>query len=175
MKKSKKYDIIIYSCLAGALVFICVGYWDNLKDLKENGLSFSVKETTPNEESTNETKQYDLEPKDLINADKNSIIKKYLDSLLDRITVDALISYDMIKTWEDYEVLNIEYEREIAEEYYAYLVDIKISNKDAILPTNKNEKLSNDEYNVITLNVNIAYSHVKNGFIVKKIDIPAEN
>lgn len=175
MKKNKKYDIIIYGCLAGALVFICIGYWDNLKDLKENGLSFSVKETSSNKESTTEENSLDLEPQELINADKNSIIKKYLDSLLDRITVDVLVSYDMIKTWGEYEVLNIEYERKIAEDYYAYLVDIKISNKEALLPTAKNEELSTDDYYVVTLNINIAYSSVKNGFIVKKIDIPTEN
>ncbi|MGN1371058.1 MAG: hypothetical protein ACI4XM_02095 [Candidatus Coprovivens sp.] len=175
MKKNKKYDIIIYSCLVGAFIFILLGYWDNLKDLKEDGLSFSLKNQETEENSSTEQKEYDLEPKELVNADKNGIIKKYLDSLLDRIDVDPLISYNMINTWEEYEILNIEYDRKIAENYYAYIVDIKISNKDAVIPTNKNEKISTNEYIVITLNVNIAYSELKNGFIVKKIDKPVEN
>ena len=170
MKKNKKYDIIIYGCLVGAFIFILLGYWDNLKDLKEDGLSFSLKNQETKENSSTEQKEYDLEPKELVNADKNGIIKKYLDSLLDRIDVDPLISYNMINTWEEYEILNIEYDRKIAENYYAYIVDIKISNKDAVIPTNKNEKLSTNEYLVVTLNVNIAYSELKNGFIVKKID-----
>ena len=175
MKKNKKYDIIIYGCLVGAFIFILLGYWDNLKDLKEDGLSFSLKNQETKENSSTEQKEYDLEPKELVNADKNGIIKKYLDSLLDRIDVDPLISYNMINTWEEYEILNIEYDRKIAENYYAYIVDIKISNKDAVIPTNKNEKLSTNEYLVVTLNVNIAYSELKNGFIVKKIDKPVEN
>ena len=175
MKKNKKYDIIIYGCLVGAFIFILLGYWDNLKDLKEDGLSFSLKNQETEENSSTEQKEYDLEPNELVNADKNGIIKKYLDSLLDRIDVDPLISYNMINTWEEYEILNIEYDRKIAENYYAYIVDIKISNKDAVIPTNKNEKLSTNEYLVVTLNVNIAYSELKNGFIVKKIDKPVEN
>lgn len=173
--KNKKYDIIIYSCLAGALVFICLGYWDNLKDLKDENLSFSIKEKNTQEEKAEEKKELDLEPKELINADKNGIIKKYLDSLLDQINVDVLITYDMIYSWDNYEILNITYDRKIADNYYAYVVDIKIDNKDAILPTNKNEKLSTKDYIVVTLNVNITYSTVKNGYLVKKIDIPTEN
>lgn len=175
MKKNKKYDIIIYGCLAGAFIFLVLGYWDNLSDLKDNGLSHAVKESFQEEPASEEQPKLDLEPKELVNTDKQGIIQKYLDSLLDRINVDVLISYDMIKSWEKYEILNVEYIRKIADNYYAYKVDIKISNKDAILPTDKNKELSKKDYIVITLNVNIAHSSVKNGYIVKKIDIPTEN
>lgn len=173
--KKKKYDIIIYSCLAGALVLICLGYWDNLKDLKAADLSFSIKQSNDFNSSEVKGTNIELEPEELLNIDKNSIIKKYLDSLLDRITTDTLISYDMIKSWDNYQILNIAYKREIADNYYAYSVDIKINNQDALLPTKKNEKLSTKDYLVITLNINIAYSKVKNGYLVKKIDIPTEN
>ena len=42
-------------------------------------------------------------------------------------------------------------------------------------PTEKNKKLSKDDYIVITLKVNIVDSTAKNGFVVKNIDIPVEN
>jgi hypothetical protein len=115
------------------------------------------------------------EPEALTKEDKKSIVKKYLDSLLDRIYDDSLITYEMIKTWGNYEVLNINYERKITDNYYAYSIDIKINNLDAIVPTNKNEALSTEEYIVISLNANITYLESKNGYIVKKIDIPANN
>lgn len=168
MKKNKKYDIIIYGSLIGAIICIILGYSDYLYTLKDKGISFSKKETNIVEETTKEE-----EPENLHNIDKNSIVKKYLDSILDQIVTDDLISFDMINTWDNYEVLSTSYEREIVESYYSYLVDIKISNMNAFLPTSKNKELSTEEYLVITLRFNIAYSASKNGFIVKSIDIPA--
>ncbi len=168
--KNKKYDIIIYSSLVLALMFIVLGYWDNLKDLKNEGISFSLKE----EKTENKTEEpKDTEPNELIKVDKKDLVKKYLDSLLDQIQTDTLITYDIISSWGKYEVLNINYNRKIADNYYSYIVDLKISNKSNSIAVNK--KLSTKEYDVITLNVNIAYSITSKCYIVKKIDIPAEN
>jgi hypothetical protein len=170
MKKNQKYDIIIYGSLLLAFLFIGLGYFESLGETLE--YSFSLKENFKEEPIK---KEKDTEPEALTKEDKKSIVKKYLDSLLDRIYDDSLITYEMIKTWGNYEVLNINYERKITDNYYAYSIDIKINNLDAIVPTNKNEALSTEEYIVISLNANITYLESKNGYIVKKIDIPANN
>ena len=170
MKKNQKYDIIIYGSLLLAFLFIGLGYFESLSETLE--YSFSLKENFKEEPIK---KEKDTEPEALTKEDKKSIVKKYLDSLLDRIYDDSLITYEMIKTWGNYEVLNINYERKITDNYYAYSIDIKINNLDAIVPTNKNEALSTEEYIVISLNANITYLESKNGYIVKKIDIPANN
>ncbi len=170
--KNKKYDIIIYSSLVLALMFIVLGYWDNIMDLKNEGISFSIKEEK-NESENKNTEPKDTEPKELVKVDKKSLVQKHLDSLLDQIYTDTLITYEEISSWGAYEVLNIKYDRKIADNYYSYIVDIKISNKNTSFAVNKS--LSTKEYNVVTLNVNIAYSEARNGYIVKKIDIPAEN
>lgn len=172
MNKNKKYDIIIYGSLVLAFVFVCLGYWDNIANPIEDELSFSLKEEKKTEVIREEI---DEEPKELVDYDKKGLVKKYLDSLLDRIEFDNIISYDMISSWDTYEVLNTKYERKIAEDYYAYTVDIKINNLEATLPTTKNEELSTEEYIVVTLNANIIYSTTQNGYLVKKIDIPANN
>lgn len=173
MKKNKKYDIIIYGSLVLAFIFVCLSYWDNIVNPTDKSLSYSLKD-----ESTEETTEYeetDSEPTELVDFDKKGIVQKYLDSVLDRITTDTIISYEMITSWDTYEVLDMKYERKIAEDYYAYTVDIKINNLEANIPTNKNEELSTEEYLVVTLNANIIYSESQNGYLVKKIDIPASN
>mgnify|MGYP003290127265 CR=1 FL=1 len=179
MKKNKKYDIIIYGCLIGAILCIVLGCGDYLLTLKEEGISFAVKDTTPKIDNTDyqvpEGNTGNSEPEELQKADRNAIVEKYLDSIIDQIVIDDLITYDMIKTWDEYEVINTTFEREIVESYYSYYVDIKISNKKATIPTEKNKKLSKDDYIVITLKVNIVDSTAKNGFVVKNIDIPVEN
>ena len=167
--KSKKYDIIIYGCLIGAVICVILGCGDYLLTLKDEGISFSKQETEVLEEAPTTEEEPDI----IKNADKNSIVTKYLDSILDQIVTSELISYDMISSWENYEVINTTYEREIVESYYSYLVDIKINNLNAILPTGKNKELSTEDYLVISLRFNIAYNASKNGFIVKSVDIPA--
>lgn len=167
MKKNKKYDIIIYGSLIGAIICIIFGYGDSLYILKDTSISFSKKEETNILEDT-----IIEEPSIMQSIDKKSIIKEYLYSINDQIIIDDVISFDMINSWDTYEVLNTTYDGEILESYYSYLVDIKISNKNATLPTSKNKSLSTNKYIVITLNFNIAYNKTTNNYLVKSIDIP---
>ncbi len=61
-----------------------------------------------------------------------------------------MFNYTMIRSWGSYEILNIQYQKEVIDGYYMYLVDIKIPNKDASIPNIKNEELSTEDYTVIT-------------------------
>ena len=173
MKRAKRYNIIIYTSLILAMILLALGGRDYLKDLK-NGTN--TENTIENNEEAEpiertETGKKVEEPEDLREVDKESVIKKYLDSVLDQIKKDKKITYNMIKTWGDYQISDIEYQREITTKYYEYKANIMIPNKDAKIPGKKNEKLSTEEYIVITLYFDIADSERANGFIVKNIDL----
>ena len=75
----------------------------------------------------------------------------------------------MIKTWQDYEILESKFLRKITDTYYVYQTNIKINNINAILPTKKNEELSTSEYSIISLFVNILIKD--NTSIVKTIEV----
>ena len=174
MKKNKKYDIIIYTSLLGAIFFIILGSMDHIKDFKEDGLSFSVSEQK--EETKKPVEQNpNAEPIELQSEDKNILVKKYIDSVLDQIEFDSLIDHEMVETWGNYEIISTIYEKEIAEDYYSYYTNIKIPNLNAVLPVSKNEELSTKEYIVITIKANILNSEERNGLFVKKLDPLTEN
>ncbi len=166
MKKNKKYDIIIYGSLIGAIICIIFGYGDYIYSLKDATISFSKKEPSISEDTIIE------EPSIMQSIDKKTLFNEYLYSINDQIIIDDVISFDMLNSWDNYEVLSITYDGEILESYYSYLVDIKISNKNATLPTGKNKRLSTNNYIVITLNFNVAYNKTTNTYVVKSIDIP---
>ena len=63
---------------------------------------------------------------------------------------------------------------EVTTKYYEYKVNIIIPAKDAKIPGKKNEKLSTEEYIVISLYFDIADSERSNGYIVKNIDLIEE-
>ncbi len=176
-RKINKYDIVIYSCLLAAIAFLVLGGKDYFTTLDEettvkDEFKSALKEinNTEEEDIPTDTNTGEPEPENLVNFDKFSIVQKYLDSILDQIVKDKLITYKMIKTWDEYSVLNMQYQKEVTDKYYEYVVDIKISNKNANLPTEENKDLSTDEYSVITLKFYIQDSYERNGFIVKKID-----
>ena len=172
-KRSKRYDLIIYVSLILAFICVIISMIDNNKEVveikeypKEEMESPLVPtETSPNVEDTEE-------PAELKSVDKNSIVKKYLDEILDRVIKDEIITYNMIRTWNTYEVLDATFERQIIDYYYAYRVNIKITGNNINIPTNKNESLSTEEYTVITLTFNILKSGKQKGYIVKAIEIP---
>ncbi len=171
MKRAKKYNIIIYTSLLLAIILLALGGKDYLKDKQDD----TTKEVeTLEDEETIERIDSDEEvevPEYLKNVDIESVIKKHLDSIADQIKKDKKITYNMINTWGDYSIEDIEFRREITTKYYEYRVNILIPNKDAKIPGKKNEKLSTEEYIVIRLYFDIADSERSNGFIVKNIDI----
>lgn len=172
MKRSKKYNIIIYTSLILAIILLALGGKDYLKEQKTGNKVQTENQSSETGETIERTDNGEKaeEPEELKNVDIEGVIKKYLDSILDQIQKDKTITYNMIKTWGDYSISEIEYRREITAKYYEYKVNIMIPNKDAKIPGKKNEKLSTDEFIVISLFFDIADSQRVNGFIVKNID-----
>lgn len=169
--KYKKYNCIIYISLIVALICIIISGSSYLKSdstsysLKEE-LQEVIKETDTEEELTTDDNEVEED------FDEKTIIENKLKNIIEDEEQDELLTQNITSTWEDYSIENINYIREIAPSYYAYEVNIKISNPDAVIPVNKNEELSTDEYIVFTLNFNITYSQRDNGYIVKLIEIP---
>ncbi len=158
MNKVKKYNIIIYSTLFLGILLLIVGGVYFLNNPEE---SYSSKNTTK-ELYTNEP-----EPEEMVAVDKAEIINNYLNELTNQSKVDDLINYDSIKTWENFHVGKIEFQRTIAFDYYEYKVDIVIDNPNATIPVEKNYSLSTEESQVITVLVDILKNEE---IIVKNID-----
>ena len=175
MKKSKKYDMIIYGSLILAVILLLLGGGDYLLSEKENK-SDNIIQSSENKQviERNEDAPKGEEPEELQAIDKKNIVRKYLDSILDQIQKDETLTYKMVRTWGKFEVLKVEYQREISSSYYEYKVDIKIPKKDAKLPGEKNKELSTKDYIVLSLYFDIAESERVNGYIVKNVDVIKE-
>lgn len=163
LSKKKSYDIIIYGCLLVALVLTGIGGYSYL-----GGTSYSLKDIIYPEKQT----EVPIEPKELTEVDKKVLVDNYITELLDEIKTDEVLTFETLRSWESYEVLNIKYEREIADNYHSYIVDLKINNNDAILPTYKNDKLSTEEYNVITIRFNVLKDSNSTEYSIKSAEIP---
>ena len=172
LRRNIKFDFVIYGCLLGAstlLVFGAKSYCASLSDY--NGLSSEIKNAFKEikGEPIESTPQVE-KPSILDNIDEKTIINNYFKSIVDEISTDKNITPSMVKTWNNYEVINTNYIKEITDTYYSYSFDLKIPNKKAQLPTNENKELSTDEYTVISLIANISIKNNENQ--VKSIDIP---
>ncbi len=179
MNKSKKYDIVIYLSLFIALVCLGISALDythssKTESLIEDKSVDEIPEPIPSEIETKESDIKQEEPEYLLEVDKKGTIKKYLDQIIDQAVKDDVITHKMMKTWGKYEVISTTYVREIVSGYYEYIADIKIEKLDATLPCSKNNELSTENYNVITLTINILRSGMHNGYIVKSITPPTE-
>ena len=163
LSKKKSYDIIIYVCLLVALVLTGIGGYSYL-----GGTSYSLKDIIYPDKQT----EVPIEPKELNEVDKKVLVDNYITELLDEIKTDEVLTFETLRSWESYEVLNIKYEREIADNYHSYIVDLKINNNDAILPTYKNDKLSTEEYNVITIRFNVLKDSNSTEYSIKSAEIP---
>ena len=162
-----KYDFTIYTCLLLALVLIGYSSYTYL-----DNHSYSLKEIFYKEEEKTIIIE---EPNELKNIDKEELINNYILELLDEKKQDHLLTREVLSTWTSYEIYTIKYKREISKNYYAYLVNFKINNLDAKLPTLKNKELSTNEYIVISLNINILKDEITNEYSVKMIDIAKNN
>ena len=100
------------------------------------------------------------------------MLNNYIELLLDKIETDEVLTYDIVHSWNSYEIIDIKYKRQITNNYYVYQTNIKINNVKALIPTTKNKELSTNKYIVITLNVNILNDLNTNKYIVKGLDIP---
>ena len=171
LRRNIKFDFIIYGCLLGAsalLVFSAKSYCASLEEY--NGFTSEIKNALKEIQGKTDNEYNEEKPEALSNINEKELIETYLYSLLDDIKTDSNISQEMIKSWNNYEIINTQYIREITDTYYAYSFDVKISNQDAILPTSKDKKLSTDDYIIINLIANISTKNNINQ--VKSIDIP---
>ncbi len=172
--KISKYDLIIYSCLISAIICLYFSGKDYFASLEEEStvqkeLQLAIKEIKGEEETTeNEIVESPSEPDNMKAYDKVSLLENYFNNILDRKNKDNYLTYDIINSWQNYEILDCTFNKEIATNYYSYKVNIKINNKNAILPTEKNEQLSTEEYSIITLNTYILYNNDE--YFIKKID-----
>ena len=174
-KQNKKYNLIIYISLLFAVIsmFIAVKeYYDTLEAKTiSNDFKEAIKEMRE-EEPTLEEPTIIEENDQMKDVNKVDIINNELESIIERTSHNTLITKEMVLSWGNYEINNVEYKREITTNYYCYRVDIYIYNLNAKLPTKPNEELSTDDYNVITLYFNIAYNEKSNNYTVKAIEIP---
>ena len=164
MKRKRKYDIIIYLSLAVAIVCLALSAFDYTTSLK-TGDSMVNKDSERIPELNKEE-----EPAELAILDKKTIIKTYMNQVLDQIIKDEIISYSMMKTWGEYEIIDITFHKEIIDGYYEYEANISINNKDALIPCEINHELSTEEYNVITLIINIVKNNKDNTYTVKSLN-----
>ena len=155
MSRKRRENIIIYGSLIAAIACLTYAGFDYYKDLSDDTkvqdeIKEAFKEMTGDEE-TNYPKAPEVEPEELKNVDKGSIITERINAIRDRTLEDDLLNYSMIRSWGEYQIINIKYQKQVTDNYYMYLIDIKIPNKEAILPKEINNDLSTEEYSVITL------------------------
>jgi hypothetical protein len=163
LRKKIKYDLVIYTCLIGALVLIGLSAKEYL-----NNTSYSIKEILfPKEQVV-----VVPEPPEFKKINKEQLLNNYINELLDQIKTDDVLTYEILRSWNDYKIINIKYDKEILNNYHSYLVEIEIKNENAILPTKKNKDKSNDKKSVIELRMNVLKDPETNETIVKKVDIP---
>ena len=163
---SLKYDFIIYTSLF--IAFICA-------IASCISPSQAVSETPVVEKDEQEIIKVQ-EPEELKTVDKYSVAQKALDLIIDQGKTDGIITSDMMNTWEAYSVKKMTYKKEIMEGYYQYEVEIKITGTTPLIPNDSNIIVSkNTEYTTIRVYMNIHYSKVRNGYLVKSIDLPSQN
>ncbi len=168
-----KYDFIIYGSLLAAVVCLGIGAKEYFNSLNEestmkNELKAAIKEINTKDGEV-DISVLQEEPISMQNLNKESILEEYINKILDRIVFDDILTYDIVKTWDKYEVLDFGYNKEVASNYYKYDVNIKLD-KGSMLPVNRNTELSTDEYNVITLHIYILDGGENGTYKIKKIE-----
>lgn len=178
MSKKKRENITIYGSLIAAIVCLIAGGLDYYHDLSNApSVKEEVKEAIHEELIKNnhsnptptQMKNTDIENEELQQTNKNEVVKKYLNSINNQVQKDNIITYDIIRTWGNYDVINMTYQKQISNDYYLYITDIKIPNLTAKLPINKNEELSTNEYLVISIKTYLLKTN--NGYILKNFEI----
>ncbi len=171
MSHKLRQNIIIYGSLILAVILLaCVAkeFYDNkgseepvLKELEE-----ILGNKSKDEEKKN--KKIEKEPSSIKDVDKASVINKYLDDILNRRINDDVLTYDSLVTWGDYEIIDIVFIKSITDSYYAYDVNIKIPNKDAIVVGKKDDKLYDGDYIVVEIEFDLLIS--EDEVIVKNVN-----
>ena len=169
--RKKKQNVIIYGSLFIAFLLIVYAIYDYYHDKDSSNSAINeLKEVLSKKENDEEDKiVYGKEPSKLVSIDKKEVISKYLDDIVNRRIENELLSYDVVSTWGEFEVVGIDYIKSITDDYYAYDVSIKISNINGRITGRKNDKLSKDNYIVVNIEFDLLIS--ESGISVKNIKI----
>lgn len=155
---SSKTKTIITLSLLIIMIFICFS-WINYSN------SLSIVNERVNQEQYNNVNT--TEPKELIEIDKRTPILDYLNNIHDEIIIHHQITSRDIITWENYEVINIKYIKQITDDYYTYEAELKINSSNIEIPSKIAVK-NNGTYMIIKLSANFIKKN--NDFIVKSIE-----
>ncbi len=149
--------------VGGKEYFISLGQKSTVKE----ELKGAIEEIKSNEIVNEISKQ--KEPDKLKEYDKKLIINEYLNEILSKIRVDEVFSYEIVKTWNEYEISDIRFVKSIADGYFEYEVVMKF-NDDVVLPQGvKIQELESQK--TITFNTYILENEDKGVYSVKKVEL----
>ena len=115
--RKHKYDIIIYtSCLIAIVLLIST--------LKDYSKTYGLKEDRMD---IIEIPIFE-EPQELIELDKEPIIREYLNKIYNRSITTNELDYKEIHTWGTYTITDITYIKTITQDYYQYEATINLEN-----------------------------------------------
>lgn len=162
---SLKYDFIIYTSLF--IAFVCA-----IASCISPSSAVSETPVVEQEQEIVEIK----EPEELKNIDKYSVAQKHLDTIVDQAKNDGIITSDIMSTWSTYSIKKMTYVKEIMEGYHQYEVQIKVTGQQIAVPGNNDVIVSKtNEYTIIKVYMNLHYSSLRNGYLIKSIDLPSQN
>lgn len=162
---SLKYDFIIYTSLF--IAFVCA-----IASCISPSSAVSETPVVEQEQEIVEIK----EPEELKNIDKYSVAQKHLDTIVDQAKNDGVITSDIMSTWSTYSIKKMTYVKEIMEGYHQYEVQIKVTGQQIAVPGNNDVIVSKtNEYTIIKVYMNLHYSSLRNGYLIKSIDLPSQN
>lgn len=172
MKHSTIDNIIIYGSLILAVILIGYVLKESYKNKNKDESVISELENIFEKKEKNtiekKAKEY-IEPESVKNIDKLSVINNYFQDILIRKTENEVITYKTLHSWGAYEILNINYKKQIADNYYGYDIDIKIPNKEAIISGRLNQELTTDKYLVVTIEFDMLNEN--GNLIIKNVDV----
>ena len=161
MKHKTRENIIIYGSLFLAIILVGYAaktYYDNRDNSEE--VFKELNEVFNKEEITEKNEEkVEIEPDKVRFIDKKPIVNKYFDDILNRKIKDNLLTYEKVFSWGEFEILDIKYFKEITDTYYAYNVNVKISDKNANVNGLLNEKLSTNDYYVVSVKFYFVYDN----------------
>lgn len=172
MKHSTIENIFIYSCLGLAIVLIGYvlkeSYANKNKDesvIKELENAFEKKEPVKEQKKEKTYKEPDI----VKDVNKLEVINNYFDDIINRRKENEVITYETLYSWGAYEIISINYLKPIADNYYAYDINIKIPNTQAIISGRLNDQLTTNEYLVVTIEFDLLYDN--NTLTIKNIHV----
>lgn len=169
MTQKKKDNIIIYGSLLAAIICLFLAALDYYRDMTTKNTEEKIKEIIKNDEITPKKQLEKKEYVEIKGIDRDKVVQKYLDEISDLLLKDELITTDIIKTWDKYEVFDTTYEKTITKNYYLCNTKIRIQGKNTKVPKESNV-VDMGEYQVLLLKAYILNSTNSNGYIVKKLE-----